>query len=111
MPPVFIFSSYEDRRDELLNALVAEGKITGFWSETLFPTIKDIARYGADKVKNSSIVKDYTSAAVDAAAIALGGLIPEFLPAILAARSGAKKLLHSGVNSTIDRVKEWAIKG
>lgn len=90
---------------------MSERRIKGFWDETLFPTIKDIARYGADSLRGSNIVKDYTSAAVDAAALALGGLIPEFLPAILTARSGAKELLNSGMNTTLDKIKKWAIKG
>jgi hypothetical protein len=50
-------------------------------------------------------------AAVDAAAVAMGVLAPEFLPLILAADPLLKKGAGGFAAGTLDRIKEWAIKG
>lgn len=45
-----IFGGYQARRDELMASLVADGRVTGVWSESIFPRIKDFIRYGADAI-------------------------------------------------------------
>jgi hypothetical protein len=50
LPVDRIFSPYHVRRPELLELILRDGRIGGFWDETLFPTIKDMVRYGADSL-------------------------------------------------------------
>lgn len=110
-PTEFIFGNYSARRDMIMTALLSDRPITGFWSETLFPAIKDIVGYGADQLQSSSFASDMVDAAVDAAAVAMGVLAPEFLPLILAADPLVKKGASGLANGTLERIKEWAIKG
>jgi hypothetical protein len=48
MPLDNIFAPYSVRRPELIQLILHEERIRGFWDETLFPAIKDLIRYGAD---------------------------------------------------------------
>jgi len=69
--------------------------VTGFWDETLFPMVKDMVRYGADLIDPKS-GDDLGTMAVDAAALALGSIAPEFLPFAEAAAEGLKPLARTG---------------
>jgi hypothetical protein len=69
--------------------------VAGFWDETLFPGIKDLIRYGADKLSESDFLDDVIDAMVDSAASTLGAMAPQFLPAIMAATGVAKEPIHN----------------
>jgi len=70
-----------------MEMILTDGHIRGFWDETLFPAIKDMVRYGADKLAETDFLDDVIDAVVDSAAGTLGVLAPEFLPAIMSASS------------------------
>lgn len=88
--------------------ILSHGPIKGFWDETLFPTIKDLARYGADTIQNSDFLDDLIDAFVDSAAGTLGSAAPEFLPAILSASASVKDPLHNLAHDALKNVSEWA---
>jgi len=83
--PEKIFAPYSVRRPELLELILYEGQVRGFWDETLFPAIKDMIRYGADSLSDSDFLDDVIDAVVDSAAGTLGYMAPQFLPAIMTA--------------------------
>lgn len=62
--------------------LIQNHRLRGWWDETLFPMLKDIARYGADKLLDQDTVHDATQVAVDAATMALSKLIPGIAPVV-----------------------------
>lgn len=78
-----------------MRQLLGHEQITGYWDETLFPGIKELVRYGADKLSGSEFLDDMIDAMVDSAAGTLGALAPQFLPAILAASGVAKDPIHN----------------
>lgn len=84
--------------------------VTGFWKETLFPRVKDIIRYGADKLQTTGKATDLVNAAVDTAAATLGAAIPELMPFIATAKSGLKPLLSAQSDKALTAVKDWTIK-
>lgn len=76
IPVEQIFAPYSVRRPELLQMLLRDNEIRGFWDETLFPAIKDLVRYGADKLSDSEFLDDMIDALVDSAAGTLGYMAP-----------------------------------
>jgi len=81
------------------------------WDETIFPGIKEIVSYGADTLLDSNTSKDVVNAAVDAAALALGQLVPSLLPSILGLQKSAKHVLQDKTQDMLKAVRQWAISG
>ena len=106
-----IFAPYSRRRPELLEMILHEGRVRGFWDETLFPMIKDMIKYGADTLSNSDFLDDVIDAVVDAAAGTLGYAAPEFLPAIMAAANEVKDPIHNLASDTLQAASNWASRG
>lgn len=88
--------------------ILHEGRVRGFWDETLFPMIKDMIKYGADTLSNSDFLDHVIDAVVDAAAGTLGYAAPEFLPAIMAAANEVKDPIHNLTNDTLKAASNWA---
>lgn len=83
----------------------------GFWKETLFPAIKDLARYGADAVLNTNKLEDMIAAAVDAAVLSLGTLQPELMPMLEAAGAFTKPKATASAVNTMNRIRDWTMRG
>lgn len=96
-----IFAPYSVRRPELLEMIMGDRRVRGFWDETLFPMIQDMVKYGADTLSDSDFLDDIIDAVVDAAAGTLGYAAPEFLPAIMAAASEVRDPLHNLASDTL----------
>lgn len=103
-----IFAPYSVRRPQLLRQILNQESVTGFWDETLFPAIKDLVRYGADKLTDSDFLDDVIDAVVDSAAGTLGYMAPQFLPAIMAASDEAKRPLHNIADRALAAAQEWS---
>lgn len=71
-----LFGSYETRRSSLIKEILDDAIVAGFWDETLFPSIKDLVRYGADWLSEGNKTGQFVKAGVDAAAATLGALYP-----------------------------------
>jgi len=82
-----IFSTYESRRTALMEEILRGHIVTGFWSETLFPSFKDLVRYGADYLQADDKVGTMVKAGVDTAAATLGALYPQLIPYLSVASS------------------------
>lgn len=78
--PDFIFASYNDRRDHIIRDIINGRAITGVWSETLFPAMKDLLRYGADSVKQSDVIPSLVQSATDVLTATLSRMIPQLTP-------------------------------
>jgi len=103
-----IFAPYHLRRPELMEMILQNGHVTGFWDETMFPMIKDMVRYGADTLSNSDFLDDAIDAFVDTAAGTLGYVAPTFLPAIMAAANEVKEPLQGMANNALKAASDWA---
>lgn len=88
--------------------LLQDREIRGFWDETLFPAIKDLVRYGADKLSDSDFLDDMIDALVDSAAGTLGYMAPQFLPAIMSASSQLKDPLHDLASDALKAAANWS---
>lgn len=53
--------------------------------------IRDLVRYGADKLSESDLMDEIIDAVVDSAAGTLGYMAPQFMPAIMAASGELKE--------------------
>lgn len=73
--------------------------------------MKDLIRYGADKLSSSDLLRETVDAVVDASAATLGLMAPEFMPAIAALQGAIKQPLHSVSQKAITAAKEWAVQG
>jgi len=98
-----MFHAYADRRSLLLAGM----RHRGWWDETLFPMIKDIARYGADKLLNPDVVGETTQVAVDAATMALANLIPGLAPAVQKAGAIVSQHASEGAANYASQLQEW----
>jgi hypothetical protein len=74
--------------------LFDEQHIDGLWKDTLFPAIKDLVHYGADKLSKGNRLKHIVDAAVDTALGTLSTLVPELAPAAVAAKLAMAKPLE-----------------
>lgn len=98
-----IFHSYSQRRSLLLTSM----RHRGWWDETLFPILKDIARFGADKLLNSDTVSEATQVAVDAATMALSNMIPGLAPAIQKAGSAVSTQASDSAAEYAQQLQSW----
>jgi len=96
-----IFSSYDTRRDMLLEQIIMGRVVSGFMKETLFPTVKDLIRYGADQLDTGDRLTNMISAAVDTAAATLGALLPELLPFVAATSDRLKPMAEQAARSSL----------
>lgn len=90
-----IFAPYLLRRTMIIDELMNDRYVRGFWSETLFPLFKDMVRYGADTFMPKGKAGEYADMAVDAAGVALGTIAPELLPIIQALKNTIKPYAES----------------
>jgi DNA-binding NarL/FixJ family response regulator len=95
----------------MLNKLANGKMITGLWDETIFPTIKNLIKYGADKFMENDTHKDVIDAAVDAAALTIGTLAPSLLPHMLGLKQAGKDVAHTASNQLANAIRDWAIRG
>lgn len=107
-----IFGNYDMRRDHLLSAIMNEQvMVQGFWRDTLFPAIKDLIRYGADRFEVANENDQIVQSAVDTAAATLGLLVPELLPFMSSISNFVRPTAATKTREMIDAVKNWTIKG
>lgn len=106
-----IFSPYALRRESLIQLILDGAPVAGLWHETIFPKIKDLIRYGADKLKSSSVFDSLIDAAVDASAATLGLMAPEFLPGVAALTPAANKAAHVAKDKVLTAVRDWTLRG
>lgn len=69
--------------------------------------IKDIARFGADKLLNSDSVQETTQIAVDAATAALSNLFPTIAPTIQKAGIALSPQLADTAAEYASQLQEW----
>ena len=81
------------------------------WKDTLFPAIKDMVHYGADKLSQGNRLKHIVDAAVDTALGTLSTLIPELAPAAVAAKLALKKPLEKSAERAREAVSKWSVSG
>lgn len=108
VPVERIFAPYSARRPELLEMMISQGHVRGFWDETLFPAFKDMVRYGADSLIETDFLDDVIDALVDSAAGTLGYMAPQFLPAIMMASGEVKDPLHNAASDALKAAQEWS---
>lgn len=85
--------------------------VAGIWKDTLFPAIKDLVRYGADKLDADDNRRSIVNAAVDTAAATLATLVPDLLPFISSLTGVIKPRADARTKQMIDAVKSWTIRG
>jgi len=71
--------------------------------------MKDLVRYGADKLTHSDLLRETVDAVVDASAATLGLMAPEFMPAIAALQSSIKAPLQSAAKRAVLAARDWAV--
>jgi len=103
-----IFSTYDSRRTALIEEILRGHVITGFWSETLFPSIKDLVRYGADYLQADDKVGTMVKAGVDTAAATLGALYPQLIPYLSIASQQLGDAAQKMSRDAVEKVKQWS---
>lgn len=106
-----LFLPYAKRRETLMGDMLEGRAIQGFWSETLFPKLKELIKYGADYAEQHDSTDMFVEVASDAAMATLAGLFPELLPIIAAGGEIGKDVLKPLAREGVKYLGDWAVRG
>lgn len=80
-------------------------------TDSLFTSIKDLIKYGADVLDSGDLKRDLIDAGLDASLMAFTKINPALAPLFSEAKNLARAPLNSAADQIIDMMRDWSVKG